>query len=43
MINRPLDVIERSKIRDDGNFHAGICEIHIVNPWNWYMTLRVKV
>jgi len=41
-INRPLDVVEPSKIRD-GGFHGGRCEVHIVNPWNWYTTLRVKV
>jgi len=34
-INRPLDVVEPPKIRDD-EFHGGRCEVHIVNPWNWY-------
>jgi len=42
MINRPLDVVWPPKITDDG-FHGGRCEVHIVNPWNWYMTLRVQV
>jgi len=41
-IIRPLDVVETPNIRDDG-FHGGRCEVHIVNPWNWYTTLRVKV
>jgi len=30
-INRPLDVVEPPKIRDD-EFHGGRCEVHIVNP-----------
>jgi len=29
-INRPLDVVEPPKIRDDA-FHGGRCEVHIVN------------
>jgi len=40
-INRPLDVVEPPKIRDD-RFHGGRCEVNIVNPWNWYTTLRVQ-
>jgi len=32
-INRPLDVVEPPKIRDD-RFHGGSCEVHIVNPQN---------
>jgi len=36
-INRGLDVVEPPKIRDDRNLYAGRCEVHIVNPWNWYM------
>jgi len=39
-INHPLDVVQPPKIRDDG-FH--FFEVHIVNPWNWYTILRVKV
>jgi len=38
-INRPLDVFEAPKIRDAG-FHGGRCEVHIVNPWNWYTRLK---
>jgi len=41
-VNRPLDVVEPPKIRDDC-LHGGRCEVHIMNPWNWYTTLRVKV
>jgi len=41
-INRPLDVVDPPKIRDDV-FHGGRCEVHNVNPWNWYTTLRVKM
>jgi len=37
-----MDVVEPPKIRDDG-FHERRCEVHIVNPWNWYTTLREKV
>jgi len=40
-IDRPLDVDEPPKIRDDG-FHGGKCEVHIVNR-ETYRTLRVKV
>jgi len=32
-INRPLDVVEPRKIRDD-RFHGGRCEVRIVNSWN---------
>jgi len=37
-----VDVVEPPKIRDDG-FDEGRSEVHIVYPWNWYKTLRVKV
>jgi len=40
-INRPPDVVEPPNIRDD-RFHGGRREVHIVNLWNWYTTLRVK-
>ena len=34
-------MVEPTKIRDDG-FHGGRCEVHIVNPWNWWSDKGVK-
>ena len=34
-------MVELPKIRDDG-FHGGRCEVHIVNPWNWYRAYDFK-